>query len=278
LCPFYRVSYYVPTNIIHSAQDAWQGISLLIECFLQFTIPILSIHEQIVSQDEWIKARKDFLIKEKAALRANDELTTELHNLPMVKIDKEYTFDGPNGKVTLADLFNGRKQLIVHHFMFAPEDEVGCEGCSFQTDNYPSSLAHLHARETTLVAVSRAPLAKIEKFKSRMGWNHPWYSSFGTDFNYDFHVTNDETLAPVQYNYKGKEEILKAKNAGDRGLVKGEGPGMSVFFKEGDEIFHTYSTYGRGLDTLLVTNRMLDITPLGRQDDIELKYHDEYDD
>lgn len=193
----------------------------------------------------------------------------------MVKIDKEYTFEGPNGKVTLADLFEGRKQLIVHHFMFAPENEVGCEGCSFQADNHPFSLAHLHARETTLVIVSRAPLAKIDKFKARMGWPYPWFSSFGTDFNYDFHVTNDEAVAPVQYNYKDKDEILKNKNPGMRS-VKGEGPGMSVFFREGNDIFHTYSTYARGLDTLLITNRILDLTPLGRQDEVELKYHDQY--
>lgn len=196
----------------------------------------------------------------------------------MVKVDKEYTFDGPNGKVTLADLFAGRRQLIVHHFMFAPENEAGCEGCSFQADNLPSSLSHLHSRETTLVLVSRAPLAKIEKFKSRMGWNYPWYSSFGTAFNYDFHVTNDEAMAPVQYNYKSKDEILSDQNPLNRGLVKGEGPGMSVFLAEGGEIFHTYSTYARGLDTMLVTNRLLDLTPLGRQDEVELKYHDQYDD
>lgn len=196
--------------------------------------------------------------------------------MPMVKIDKEYTFDGPNGKVTFADLFDGRKQLIIYHFMFAPEDEVGCDGCSFQADNLPSSLSHLHARETTLVLVSRAPLAKVEKFKARMGWAFPWYSSFGTDFNYDFHVTNDETVTPVQYNYKGKEEILNDKNPLNRVHVKGESPGMSVFLREGGDIFHTYSTFARGLDTMLVTNRLLDITPLGRQDEVDLKYHDEY--
>lgn len=217
------------------------------------------------------------MVKEKAALRANDELTSELHNLPMVKIDKEYAFDGPNGSVTLADLFDGRKQLIVYHFMFAPEDDAGCKGCSFVVDNHPFTLVHLHARETTLVLVSRAPLAKIEKFKARMGWDYPWYSSFGSDFNYDFHVTNDESIAPVQYNYKGKDELLNSKDPGAQKVVKGEGPGMSVFFREGDKIFHTYSTFARGLDTLLVTNRLLDITPLGRQDEIVWQYHDEYD-
>ena len=216
------------------------------------------------------------MVKEKAALRANDELTSHLRDLPMVKIDKEYTFDGPDGKVTFADLFDGRKQLIVQHFMLAPEDEVGCNGCSLQTDNLPSTLSHLHARETSLVLVSRAPIAKIENFKKRMGWKFPWYSSFGTDFNYDFHVTNDEAVAPVEYNYKDKEEILNDRNPMMRTLVKGEGPGMSVFFREGGDIFHTYSTFARGLDTLLVTNRLLDLTPLGRQDEVDLKFHDEY--
>ena len=218
------------------------------------------------------------MVKEKAAVRANDELASQLRDLPMVKILKEYTFDGPNGKVTLDDLFDGRKQLIVYHFMFAPEDEVGCEGCSFMADNLPSAISHLRARETTLVLVSRAPRAKIEKFKSRMGWSHLWYSSLGTDFNYDFHVTNDEGVAPVQYNYKGKDEIMNDKDPLTRGLVKGEGPGMSVFLREGGEVFHTYSTYARGLDPVLVMNRLLDITPLGRQDEVELKYHDEYTD
>ncbi|PMD48908.1 DUF899-domain-containing protein [Hyaloscypha variabilis F] len=232
--------------------------------------------KQVVSETEWTKARKALLIKEKAHTRANDALTAELRSLPMVKIEKEYTFDGPNGKVTLADLFDGRKQLIVHHFMFGPENEVGCEGCSFMADNMPSHPSHLKARETTMVMVSRAPLAKIQAFQKRMGWKYPWYSSFGTDFNYDFHVTNDEAVAPVQYNYKDKEEILQLSNAGNRLAIKGEAPGLSVFLSEDGEVFHTYSSYARGHDALLVTNKLLDLTPLGRQDGVELKYHDEY--
>jgi predicted dithiol-disulfide oxidoreductase (DUF899 family) len=209
-------------------------------------------------------------------MRANDALMSQLRSLPMVKIEKQYTLDGPNGKATLADLFEGRRQLIVYHFMFGPEDKVGCEGCSFLADNLPSSVAHLNARETTLVLVSRAPLVKIEEFKKRMGWKYPWYSSFGSEFNWDFHVTNDESVAPVQYNYKTKEEILKEKNPGNRAHVKGESEGMSVFFREGGEVFHTYSTYARGLNTVLVTNTLLDFTPLGQQDEVELKYHDQY--
>ncbi|KAH8819845.1 hypothetical protein F5884DRAFT_761990 [Xylogone sp. PMI_703] len=232
---------------------------------------------KVASQEEWIEARKELLVKEKSAVRANDELAAQLRDLPMMRVDKEYSFDTLSGKKSLADLFDGRKQLIVYHFMFDPEKDAGCNGCSFLTDNLPSSLAHLQARNTTLVLVSRAPIEKIEKFKSRMGWSYPWYSSFGSSFNYDFHVTNDEAIAPVQYNFKTKEEMLDVRNPNMRQLVKGEGPGMSIFLKEGGQIFHTYSTYARGLENLLVTTRLLDLTPLGRQDEIELKYHDTYD-
>jgi predicted dithiol-disulfide oxidoreductase (DUF899 family) len=235
-----------------------------------------SPRQQVVSQAEWLTARKAFLLKEKAHMRANDALAAELRNLPMVKVSKPYTFEGPNGKATLADLFEGRKQLIVYHFMLGPEDEKGCDGCSFMADNLPVFTCHLEARETTLILVSRAPLEKIEKFKARMGWKFPWYSSFGTDFNWDFQVTNDEAVTPVKYNYKNKEEILAAPNPGDRSHVKGESPGLSVFFREGEEVFHTYSAYARGLDPFLLTNTLLDVTPLGRQDEVELKYHDEY--
>ncbi|RFU28797.1 hypothetical protein B7463_g7532, partial [Scytalidium lignicola] len=233
---------------------------------------------KVVSQEEWLKARRELLVKEKSAVRANDELTSQRRALPMVKIDKEYTFEGPNGTKTLADIFEGRKQLIIYHFMFSPEKDTGCNGCSFVADNLPSSLAHLQARNTTLVLVSRAPIDKVEKFKSRLGWNYTWYSSFGSTFNYDFHVTNDEAVAPVEYNYKTKDEILGDKNPNMRELAKGEGPGLSVFLKEGGEIFHTYSTFARGLEGLIVTDKLLDLTPLGRQDKVDLKYHDVYDD
>jgi len=228
---------------------------------------------KVVSPAEWLTARKALLVQEKAALRADDKLNAQLRDFPMVKLDKNYTFSGPNGSVTLADLFEGRKQLIVYHFMLDPKDEVGCHGCSFLADNLPTHAGHLNSRNTTLVLVSRAPYEKIAKFKERMGWPFPWFSSYGTDFNYDFHVTQDEDVAPVLYNYKTEEEMANDKHK----MTKGEGPGMSVFFNEGDEIFHTYSTYARGLDTLLVTHRLLDITPLGRQESMEdWKFHDEY--
>ncbi|PVH86874.1 DUF899-domain-containing protein [Cadophora sp. DSE1049] len=223
---------------------------------------------KVVSQEEWLKARKDLLEKEKAATRAAAEFRAQLQNdFPMVKLDKEYTFEGPSGKATLSKLFGGRKQLVVYHFMLAPEQESACEGCCFMADNFPSSLEHLNSRDTTLVVVSRAPIANIEKFKKRMGWNFPWYSSFESEFNYDFHVTLDESIAPVEYNY------MKSSNP-----EKGERPGLSVFFKESDEIFHSYSTYSRGLDPILSTYALLDLTPLGRQDTKmnHWKRHDEY--
>ncbi|KAH9222841.1 hypothetical protein DL95DRAFT_518372 [Leptodontidium sp. 2 PMI_412] len=223
---------------------------------------------KVVSQEQWLTARKELLEKEKAATRAAAEFKSQLQkDFPMVKLSKEYTLEGPNSKATLSELFAGRKQLVVYHFMLAPDDESGCEGCSFLADNLPSSLEHLNSRDTTLVLVSRAPIAKIEKFKKRMGWNYPWYSSFGSDFNYDFHVTLDESVAPVEYNYKKPSTP-----------AKGERPGMSVFFKESNEVFHTYSTYARGLDFLLPTYGLLDLTPLGRQETKMnfWKLHDQY--
>ncbi|KAE8451269.1 hypothetical protein EG329_004434 [Mollisiaceae sp. DMI_Dod_QoI] len=222
---------------------------------------------KIVSQEEWLAARKDLLEKEKAATRASDAFNATYRDFPMLKLDKEYTFDGPNGKVTLPDLFDGRKQLIVYHFMLGPDDNAGCTGCSFLTDNLPSSLTHLNTRNTTLVLVSRAPLAKIKEFQDRMGWRFPWYSSFDSIFNYDFHVSLDGNIAPTEYNYK--------ENSPD---LKGERPGMSIFYREGPELYHSYSSYARGLDHLLITYRLLDLTPLGRHDAGMggWKLHDEY--
>jgi len=229
---------------------------------------------KVVTPTEWLTARKELLAQEKATMRANDSLNAKLRDFPMVQLDKNYSFTGPSGPVKLSDLFEGRTQLIVYHFMLGPEDEEGCSGCSFLADNLPSHMEHLNLRDTTLVLVSRAPYSKIKAFKERMGWPFKWYSSAGQTFNYDFQVTNDENVAPVMYNYKTKDEMASDKHQ----MTKGEQPGLSVFFKEGDDIFHTYSTYARGLDTLLVTHRLLDITPLGRQDDgAEWKLHDAYD-
>jgi predicted dithiol-disulfide oxidoreductase (DUF899 family) len=240
---------------------------------------------RVVSRDEWTAARRELLAKEKAATKTLDAVNAERRALPAVEIDKEYAFEGPDGRATLIDLFAGRRQLIVYHFMFDPEWDEGCSGCSHVADNVPE-LAHLHARDTTLVMVSRAPLAKIEAFRARMGWTMPWYSSHGSDFNYDFHVTIDEAVAPVEYNYRDGA-TLEAK--GETYHAKGEQPGASVFLRDGDRIFHTYSTYGRGLDILLTTHHYLDLTPSGRGEGWDgmpdlggegmgwLRHHDRYE-
>jgi predicted dithiol-disulfide oxidoreductase (DUF899 family) len=169
-------------------------------------------YPKVVSRAEWLNARKELLAKEKELTRHRDAVNAERRRLPMVKIEKDYAFEGPGGKVRLLDLFGGRRQLLVYHFMFDPSWDEGCPSCSFLVDNI-GHLAHLHARKTFLTLVSRAPLAKIERFKKSMGWTVPWYSSFGSDFNYDFHVTLDESVAPVEYNDRDKSELVRK---GDR--------------------------------------------------------------
>ncbi len=226
---------------------------------------------QVVSRDEWLVARKELLAEEKALTRARDALNTKRRELPMVRIDKEYIFEGPGGKASLLDLFDGRRQLIVGHFMFSPDWDEGCSSCSAGADEMSGGLlAHLHTRDTTMVYVSRAPLAKIEAYKARKGWTFPWYSSYGSDFNYDFHVTLDESVAPVEYNYRTKTEH---EQAGTSYYVEGEapieGPGTSCFLRDGDSVFHTYSMYARGAETLGGSYYFLDLTALGRQEDWE---------
>jgi predicted dithiol-disulfide oxidoreductase (DUF899 family) len=218
-----------------------------------------------VSRDEWLAARIELLAKEKELVRHRDAVNAARRMLPMARIDNEYVFDGPAGKVRLPDLFAGRRQLIIYHFMFDPSWDEGCPACSFMIDNV-GHLAHLHARDTSFALVSRAPLAKIAPFKKRMGWTFPWYSSFGSAFNYDFHVTLDEAVAPVEYNYATKAELLRK---GQTYFTHGESHGLSVYLRDADEIFHTYSTYARGTDLLLGTYNYLDLTALGRQEDWE---------
>ena len=193
---------------------------------------------QIVSRDKWLAARQELLLKEKEATHARDRLNAERRRLPMVRLEKEYLFKGTDGKSSLFDLFAERRQLIVYHFMFDPNWEGGCPSCSYLVNNIPSTQKHLHARDTSLVLISHAPLTKIEPFKKRMNWTIPWFSSYDSDFNADFGVTDDE----------------------------GEKPGLSVFLREGDDLFHTYFTNGRGVDILLGTYNYLDLTPLGRQE------------
>lgn len=223
-----------------------------------------------VSRQQWLTARKELLAAEREFTRQRDALNARRRALPMVQIDQDYRFEGPEGRVRLVDLFGGRRQLIVYHFMLdadgpppgksgAPWEE-GCPGCSHVADNLPH-LAHLHARDTSLVLVSRAPLAKIAPFKTRMGWTVPWYSSFGSDFNYDFHVSLDASRGLIEWNY---EEMAPLKSAGKDPAAKMELPGLSVFLRDGNRVFHTYSTYARGLDMLVSTYNFLDLTPFGR--------------
>ena len=228
----------------------------------------------VVSHDAWLAARKEHLKKEKEFTRLRDQLSAERRALPWVKIDKTYVFEGPNGKVTLADLFDGRSQLIVYHFMFGPGWEQGCPSCSFLSDHIDGAVVHLAHRDVSLVAVSRAPLPQIEAFKKRMGWRFPWVSSYSTDFNFDYHVSfTKEQMAkgPVDYNFTPRE------------FPSEEAPGLSVFYKdERGEIFHTYSAYARGLDLLIGAYNYLDLAPKGRDEDALaytmawVRHHDRY--
>jgi predicted dithiol-disulfide oxidoreductase (DUF899 family) len=226
---------------------------------------------QVVSRDEWLVSRKELLAKEKEFTRQRDALNAERRRLPMVRIEKEYVFEGPDGKASLLDLFDGRRQLIVGHFMFSPEWEEGCPSCSAGADEISNGLLeHLHVRGTSFIYVSRAPLAKIEAYKASRGWTFPWYSSYGSDFNHDFHVTLDESVAPIEYNYRTKAEH---EQAGTFYYVEGEqpieAPGRSCFLREADSVFHTYSVYARGLETVGGSYYFLDETALGRQEDWE---------
>lgn len=231
---------------------------------------------KIASRDEWTAARKRLLVKEKEFTRQRDALSAERRKLPMVALDKEYVFEGPEGRRTVRGLFGKKRQLIVYHFMFGlPPDweDEGCPACSYVADNFAGSLVHLAARDTAFAVISRAPLAKITPFKQRMGWTFPWLSSYGTDFNYDFGVTLDEKH--TVYNYAPVTEQPEGRP------YEGEREGLSVFFRDGDRVFHTYSTYQRGLDPLLNTYNLLDLAPLGRQEEegimTWLDYHDKYE-
>jgi len=248
---------------------------------------------EIVSREEWLEARKALLAEEKRYTRERDALNAERRRLPMVEIDKRYVLRGPQGELGLVDLFEGRRQVVVYHFMWLYDTGSGCPSCSAFADQI-GHLSHLNARDTTFACISNAPIEQIGAFKARMGWTFPWYSSAGSDFNYDFHVTFDESRAPFEYNYRSKRELEHA------GVPVGgwEQPfdlhGLSVFLRDGERVFHTYSAYARGTDNLGFTSDLLDLTPLGRQEEWEepkgrasafgapagsarIRYHDEYD-
>jgi predicted dithiol-disulfide oxidoreductase (DUF899 family) len=223
-------------------------------------------HPRILARDQWLAERKELLGHEKDLTKHYDGVNAERRRLSMVKIEKDYVFDGPNGKLNLKDLFEGRRQLIVYHFMFDPGWDKGCSGCTSFVDAL-GDLSLLNKRDTTFVVVSRAPLAKLETYKAQKGWNIAWFSSFGGDFNYDFHVTLDPKVAPAEYNYRNKAEMAAA--TGHSVLMEGEEHGLSVFFQLDEDIFHTYSVYARGTESLTDSYRLLDTTPYGRQQDFE---------
>ena len=228
---------------------------------------------EVVPYEDWLAARKDLLAKEKELTQARDRLNADRRRLPMVRVEKDYVFEGPDGPASLLDLFEGRSQLLLHHFMWNYEfdadgreipRDIGCPSCSATADNI-ANRTHLHVRDTTLAAVSRVPQTKIGPFRDRMGWTFPWYSSFGSDFNYDFHATVDDRVAPVLLNFRTEDELAAAGTAWSPER-RGDYPGLSAFLRIGDEVFHTYSTFGRGIEEFHYGIPYLDRTVLGRQE------------
>lgn len=229
---------------------------------------------KIVSRDEWLTARKKLLIREKQHTREHDAIAAERRALPWVRVEKNYVFDSPSGKKTLADLFEGKSQLIVYHFMFGPDWSEGCPSCSFNMDHVDGSLVHLRQRDVAFAAISRAPSPKIEAFQKRMGWKFTWVSSYANDFNRDYRVsfTKEELAGGACYNFSTS------------GFPSEEAPGISVFCKKEGDVFHTYSAYARGSETVLNTYNYLDLVPKGRDEDglyfpmAWVRHHDRYDD
>jgi len=247
----------------------------------------------VVSPEEWLEARKRLLEEEKALFRAHDRLKEKRRALPWVRVEKPYRFEGPDGKEMLSDLFAGKHQLLVYHFMFAPDYTAGCPTCSSIADGFSGSVVHLAHHDVTLCAVSRAPLAKLQAYKQRMDWSFPWASSYGSDFNYDFHVSHTEQewqAGAVDYNFRqmdfrppaGQESSWNAWSESTFGTdwetYRREGPGMSAFALEDGVVYHTYSAYERGIDALWGMYAWLDRAPLGRNETgIWWHRHDEYD-
>jgi len=230
--------------------------------------------QKVVSHEEWLAARKEFLRKEKEFTRLRDELSRQRRELPWEKVEKQYVFEGPQGKQSLVELFDGKSQLLIYHFMFAPEWEAGCPSCSFWADNFNPNVVHLKHRDITMIAVSRAPYAKLAAYQKRMGWNFKWVSSYGTDFNFDYHVS----FTPEEVAKKQAEYNYVTQRIGGPEL-----PGTSVFSKdEAGNVFHTYSTYGRGLDLQNSGYNHIDLTPKGRDENgrgqFWVRRRDEYTD
>ena len=226
---------------------------------------------QIVSRDEWLAARTALLAREKELTRARDALNAERRRLPMVEITKPYVFTGPDGEASLLDLFGGHLQLILGHMMFDPSQEDGCPSCSAGADDVSRGLVeHLHTRDTELVYVSRAPIEKLERWKAKKGWFVPWYSSYGSDFNYDFDVTLDASVKPPVYNYGDRQAYERAGSEHPFDYEQPtEMPGTSCFLRDGDRVFHTYSSYARGAEMTGGSYYFLDLTALGRQEEWE---------
>jgi predicted dithiol-disulfide oxidoreductase (DUF899 family) len=225
---------------------------------------------RIASRDEWRDARLQLLAREKELTRQHDALSAERRRLPMVEVEKDYLFEGPGGTMHLADLFEGRAQLILYHFMFDPGWEDGCSSCTAGTDELSAGfLDHLHTRDTTFAMASRAPLAKLERWKAKRGWDVPWYSSHGSDFNYDFGVTLDESRGAAEYNFRTRAEFEARGEDFFSSAQPFEMPGQSCFLQAGGRVFHTYSQYARGLECTGGSYYFLDLTALGRQEDWE---------
>lgn len=230
----------------------------------------LSAQPPVAARAEWLLARKELLAEEKALTHRKDAVAARRRRLPMVRVDKTYTFAGPEGPATLAELFAGRRQLYVHHFMWDEAEQRHCPGCTKAADivfDNPRLRAFLAERDVTFVAISRAPLERIEAKRAEHGWTFPWYSSAGNDFNYDFHATLDPDRAPVLLNYSDAAELAAAGLPPDE--QRGDWPVNSVFLKDGEAVYHTYSSFMRGLDALFMPHNFLDLTPFGRQEDWE---------
>lgn len=227
---------------------------------------------EVVSREEWLAARRELLGREKEHTKKTDALNTARRSLPMVRVEKDYRFTGPEGEVGLLDLFNGKRQLVVQHFMFGPDWETGCPGCTASVDEIaPGLLAHLDQRDTSFVLVSRAPSEKLESYKAERGWFVDWYSSEGSDFNYDFNVTVDPSVAPIMVNYRDADELPGTQDAWvlDGANHPTELSGYSYFLRDGDDVFHTYATFGRGTEMVGSAYGILDLSVLGRQEEWE---------